>query len=285
MHGIFIAFIVAAAIGLVVGGGFLWRGGSGRERLILAAILASQLPASWFVNVSVKQPLHRALSPLVADRDLYGFLAVWYAPVTEELIKFASVAVAAALGWLAAGRPSRRAVDAAIAAGLGFAIGEMAYIAAAIAQVPAYAGFAWYQFGGYIAERLATCVWHPAFVAVPAAALAKGWRWLPLGLVGAFVLHFLGNFPIYLAGRDAFGLGREGWALALFVWVWLYTVPLGVMLVFLRIGGARPLEALRRAAEGKCRHCGHVFTPGWRAINLGPWRWARCPSCRRMTFV
>jgi hypothetical protein len=245
VSGIYVAAIITAAIGLVAGGAVLWRGASRRERLVLAAILASQLPASWFANVFVKQPLHQALSPLVVDRDLYGLLAAWYAPVVEELVKVASVVAAALAGWLAAERRRRRAVDAAIAAGLGFAIGEMAYIAAAVAKVPAYAGFAWYQFGGYIGERLATCVWHPAFVAVAAVALAKGWRWLPLGLVGAVVLHFLGNFPIYLAGIDAFGLGRVGWTLALLAWLGLYTVPLGALLFFLRAGGGRPRSGPR----------------------------------------
>ena len=152
--------------------------------------------------------------------------------------------------------------------------------------MPAYAGLAWYDFGGYMVERLVTCLWHPAFVAVAAVALQKGWRWLPLGLAGAFVLHFLGNFPIYLAGIDAFGLGREGWALALFAWLGLYSLPLGAVLVLLRLGGAgNSLQALRRASQGTCRHCGHVFAPGWNAINLGAWRYARCPACRRRSLI
>lgn len=283
MAGIWIACALAVAVALLAVGGFLWRGATARERLALGLMLASQVPASWLVNVHVKLPLHNAISPGVPDRDLYGWLSLWYAPVTEEIAKALTVAVAALLGWLAAGARRRRAIDAAIAAGLGFAIGEMIFIAARVAAAPQFAALPWYNFGGFIAERLATAVWHPAFVALAAVALAKGWRWLPLGLLGAFVLHFIGNAPIHLANIGAFGIARETWPPILLAWVVLYTIPLGAMLFILRAGGGVK-AAFAAAAEMACRHCGHRFKPGVMAVNLGAWRWARCPSCRRMTL-
>ena len=85
-------------------------------------------------------------------------------------------------------------------------------------------------------ERLAVCFLHGAFLVPPFYALARGRSFLLGGLAG-MVLHFLLNFPIYLAGIDAFGLG-VGWAQRpCCCWI----------VVFVVLGGCLALSLSRRA--------------------------------------
>jgi len=46
-------------------------------------------------------------------------------------------------------------------------------------------------------------------------------------------LHFVGNFRSYLAARDAFDLGREGWQMAQLGWTLVYTVSMALLLAWL----------------------------------------------------
>ena len=43
------------------------------------------------------------------------------------------------------------------------------------------------------------------------------------------LLHFLLNFPIYLAQIDAFGLGRDTWVSVLLLWVVGFVAACAVM--------------------------------------------------------
>ena len=79
------------------------------------------------------------------------------------------------------------------------------------------------MFGGFVIERLAVCFLHGALLVPPFYALARGRSFLLGGLVG-MVVHFLLNFPIYLARSMLFGLG-ETWKLVLLLWVLLFVDP------------------------------------------------------------
>jgi hypothetical protein len=70
----------------------------------------------------------------------------------------------------------------ALAIGLGFAIREMWFVADRIARVPEFSVVPWYQFGGYVGERLMTCGLHSAFVAVGLWQLRRRFA---LGVAGA----------------------------------------------------------------------------------------------------
>src|SRR5262249_40561836 len=147
---------------------------------------------------------HWLVAQLGARSVAYKWLKTFYAPLTEEPAKLIPLLIPAIRRDLDA----RNFVRYALAIGVGFAIGEMSLIAHFIAHRPALAALPFYQFGGYVSERLMTCVFHSAFVAV---AL---WRWrrrFALGVAGAAALHWLGNFPLSLMAWNAGGLGPTFW--------------------------------------------------------------------------
>jgi hypothetical protein len=118
-------------------------------------------------------------------------------------------------------------VTVALAVGLGFAIGEIWFLAHALVSRPGYPDLPAWMFGGFVIERLEVCFLHGAFVALPFANLARG-RSFWLGGLAGMVLHFLLNFPIYLAQRDVFGLG-QAWIPVLQLWVLGFVVACAVM--------------------------------------------------------
>lgn len=72
-----------------------------------------------------------------------------------------------------------------------------------------------------MSERMMVCVMHSAFTASALFLIFKHKR-VFLGLFACLLLHFLGNFPIFLAGKNAFGIGTKAWQVILQVWVMLY---------------------------------------------------------------
>src|SRR5205085_12471187 len=109
-----------------------------------------------------------------------------------------------------------RPVSLALAAGAGFGVGEVWFLANAL-NSPDYADLPFWNFGGFVLERLAVCFLHGAFLAPAFVALARGRSFLLGGMVG-MVMHFLLNFPIFLAQIDALGLGT-GWLTVLLIWM------------------------------------------------------------------
>jgi hypothetical protein len=89
-----------------------------------------------------------------------------------------------------------------------------------------------WAFSGFIIERLEVCFLHGAFVALPFVHWARGGLFWLAGAAG-MVLHFLLNFPIYLAQIDAFGLGRENWIAVLLLWVVGFVVACAFMVCWL----------------------------------------------------
>ena len=142
-----------------------------------------------------------------------GLIATLYAPLTEEAAK-----------WLTALVPAvRRAISAqpvavALAVGIGFGIGEIWFLAQAIVSQPNFTDAPFWRFNGFIIERLEVCFLHGAFVSLPFVQLARG-RPFWIGGVAGMALHFLLNFPIYLAQIDVPPLGRERWGILLALWV------------------------------------------------------------------
>lgn len=58
--------------------------------------------------------------------------------------------------------------------GLGFGLGEVAYLAWGIAQSPAYAGYPFWYFGGFFGERLLVVYLHAALTGLAASGWARG---------------------------------------------------------------------------------------------------------------
>ncbi len=177
----------------------------------LAVAFLVALPLQPLMMYAVRLPLDGMLRTTYGIAGWVTIAALFYAPLTEEPAK-----------WLTALVPMvRRAiathpVSLALAAGAGFGVGEIWFLANAL-NTPDYAKLPFWNFGGFILERLAVCFLHGAFLAPAFVALARGRSFLLGGLVG-MLMHFLLNFPIFLAQVDAFGLGA-GWLTVLVIWM------------------------------------------------------------------
>ena len=151
----------------------------------------------------MRLPLDGLLRNSVRHHGRLGvtIISLFYAPLTEEPAK-----------WLTAAVPKvRRAIHKdpiflALAAGAGFGVGEIWFLAHALIKSPGYPNLPFWMFGGFMVERLAVCLLHGAMLVPPFYALASGRSFLLGGLVG-MIGHFLLNFPIYLASINVFGLG------------------------------------------------------------------------------
>ncbi|MCW5774079.1 MAG: hypothetical protein KIT16_20715, partial [Rhodospirillaceae bacterium] len=229
MAGIHIAAIVSAALALAAYGGFLLKGTGARLRVVLGVLLLLQLPMSAATFAYVRLPLDAWIRGWVADREAYTAITLLYAPITEEAAKLWPLLLP--FVWPRVDRTN--ALRIAIALGLGFGIGEIAFLADRLAASPAIAALPWTSFGGFVYERLVVCLWHIAFTAVTVWAAARSPAWVPVAFIGSVALHFVGNFPIYLAARGALGLDRQTWQEVLLAWPLLYAVLLAIMLALM----------------------------------------------------
>jgi hypothetical protein len=114
-------------------------------------------------------------------------------------------------------------VTMALAVGAGFGIGEIWFLARALITSPNFPEAPFWMFNGFMIERLEVCFLHGVLVALPFWMLARGRSFWVGGLAG-MVLHFLLNFPIYLAQIDALSLGQGPWVAILLLWVVVFVV-------------------------------------------------------------
>lgn len=212
--------IIAAAITTGLAGlflvGVLWLSAQASDRRVLAIAFLVALPLQPLAFYFLRLPIDGMV------RAGFGLGTVWivasqfYAPLTEEPAKWLVLAVPAVRRALT----PRNAVPLALAIGFGFAIGEIWFLANALA--PNTPDLPFWMFNGFMIERLEGCFLHATFVALPVASIALGRSFWP-GAVTGMALHFITNFPIYLARIDLFGLGAARWMTALLVWVALLT--------------------------------------------------------------
>jgi hypothetical protein len=229
MQGIYVAALIAAGVALAAALALLLAFAKPGRRWLYVALLAIELPMSAAAFYLVRAPLDGWVSAAVPDRALYTFVTLFYAPLTEEPAKLWPLLLP--FVWRRLGREN--AVGLALALGLGFGIGEIAFLAERLARAPSLAALSWFAFNGFIFERVLICVWHPAFAAVTVVAAARRPALAPLALLGSMALHFVGNFPIFLASRNALGLGRETWQTALLGWTLVYSVLMALLLAWL----------------------------------------------------
>ncbi|MGH7137281.1 MAG: hypothetical protein ACREHD_16180, partial [Pirellulales bacterium] len=226
---------MTSVFALAVLGTLLWQI-SPRDRrrpfvmgLVLLGLIMS--PAAFF---AVRRPLLiRPLEPILTQPGwqvggwaiMRDAVRLCFAPLTEEPAKLVPWLVLLAAGCPLV--PTRRmAAPLALAAGLGFAAGEIWLVAGLVARAndPKLAGLPWYSFGGFLSERLMTCASHALF-AVPTVALARrGWKWGALGLALGMVLHWISNAPIVLMHRRTFGWKTETWQLLIQFWLVAFTI-------------------------------------------------------------
>ena len=275
MAGIWIAAIVVSVASLaLIGSVLLWR--SPRVEwgwLTLAVVL--QLPMSALVFHDVRMPLDDWLrETLGPGSEAYLFLRNFSAPVTEELAKLWPLLVVGFRRRI----NGYNAVRVGVALGLGFGVGEAWLIASLLANRPFTLTLPWHQLGGFMGERFLVCVHHGVFTAT---AL---WWWqrrgsLVRGVLAAMGLHLLGNAPLYLAARNAGGLGREVWRVIISLWlVGFFFGMLGLLSYY--IFGRLQLGRLL-FGQARCPECGNVYVRSMWALNLLTHRLERCPHCGR----
>jgi len=281
MPGIYIAAIISTTLALVIYGRLILVGTPKDERKLMVALVALHLPMCALAFYCLREPLdHTVQKALGGNHTAYQFVRTFYAPLTEEPAKLWLLLVPSFFAALTRGN----ALRFALAIGLGFGIGEMWLIAGWQAQNPRIARIPWWALQGFLQERFMVCLMHGVFT----CAALRTFREKPVrSVLFAMALHYLGNFPIYLAQINAPPLGRI-WQVVLVLWVMFYFVALGVLLVWFYpdIGGIR--RVLR--AHGQCPECGFVF-PRWPIQNsnircrelLFGWNITleRCPNCTK----
>src|SRR5262245_17285369 len=198
MPGIYIAAIITSLLAFAAIGTLVWQVTPRQNRGLALALIVLGLPLSVGTFYGLRKPLDRYLeAKLGKDSSGLTALRLCYAPLTEEPAKLVPLLLLVLPPFR--GRLTKdTAVSFAMASGLGFALGEIWLIAGFLADNPKLGNLQFYMYGGFFGERLQTCLIHPAFTLVTVAAIARGWRWFPLGLLGSMTLHFLSNFPIYL---------------------------------------------------------------------------------------
>ena len=277
MKGIYPAALITTVIALSVYGTIIWKMKSPVEKRWLWLAFLLVLPLQPLAFYLVRVPLNGLLvAKLGGSSRLYEWLTLCYAPLTEEPAKLLPLLVPFIL------RDIRRNnfVRYALAIGLGFGIGEIWFIAARIANLPQFASTPFWQFTGFLNERLMVCLLHGAFVSVALWRLRNKFL---LGVLGAMLLHFFGNFPIYLMQKNLFGLGKTVWSLIVNGWVGLYFLG-GIALLSYFVYGK---VAFGRFVFGqtRCPECGTIYDSSLLALNLGTKRYERCPGCKRWHLI
>jgi hypothetical protein len=272
MPGIYIAAILTTGIAVAIFGTVVrqLKLPANAQTLWLAALIT--LPLQPLAFYLVRVPLDQWLTAHLDHGSLtFQGLISLYAPLTEEPAKLAPLLVPAIRRDITGKNFARYA----LAIGLGFAIGEMWFIAERIARIPEFSGLPWYQFGGYVGERLMTCVLHSVFVAV---ALWQLGRRFVLGVAGAMALHWAANFPIFLMGWDVGGLGKAFWAVAIQIWLVAYVIGGLALLSYFAFGQFAPARFFY--GRRRCPECEHEYDASFLALNFGRTRYERCPHCR-----
>lgn len=156
MSTIFPMAVITFVVAGVLWTGVLWASSGRTWRYV--AIVPLGLPLSAIVNIFVKGPLASGVGLLAGiGSGLVQTTPVWFlvflfllSPVFEELIKVTPLLVP----WVR--RRATAVADAfwaGLALGIGFGLGEAAYLAWQIAAAGVYEIYPWYAFTGFLFER------------------------------------------------------------------------------------------------------------------------------------
>ena len=162
------------------------------------------LPLSPVVNQFIKTPLIAFLAAatgtplkLGLDVPIWFILLIWMnAPLFEEAIKLFPMLLPASRNFL---KEAPQALWAGLALGMGFGLGEAAYLASGIAQSPTYNQLPWYLFTGFALERLVVTFGHGLLTALAVLGLHYGRGRALIGYLTAVGLHALINLGSILS--------------------------------------------------------------------------------------
>lgn len=185
--------------------GITTLGPSARSDHRYYGLILTGLPLSLIVNRFIKTPLAAFLAawagiPLKIGPEVpFWFIAlIWLnAPIFEEAIKLLPIVFPASRTFLENGS---RALWAGFALGIGFGLGEAAYLAYGIAQSPIYSDLPWHLFTGFASERLIVTFGHAFLTSIAVLGFQHGRKRALGGYLTAVGLHALINLgPILLA--------------------------------------------------------------------------------------
>lgn len=274
-----IAAIITSIFSACVIGGFLFHGKSPDERRAYIPLILMMLPMSALAYFAVRLPLDSIVhSAMTQHADAHLFIKTFYAPFTEEPAKLWPLLIPFFFKRIGA----QNIFYAAIAVGLGFGIGEAWTVGYIFSQNPQTIVYPWYMLTGYMFERFSVCILHAAFTCAAMHFIIRKKMIIP-GLLAGMSLHYLGNFPIYLARIDAFHLGKDSWKTALLIWTNLYLIAAIFFLARYRFKKLW-LEKLFRGTM-KCPGCGAVYRRPVFKLNLVSKSYERCPSCKKWHMV
>lgn len=273
-------YFVGAVSTLVIGAFYValvQRRVPAEERGLLLGLAAMTFFMPGLAFYGVREPLDAWVRTVLEPQSsAYTWCRLWYAPVTEELAKLWPLLVPGIARWIT----SERVPRAAYALGLGFGLGEIAFLALIFGLAPSAANERWYNYTGFFSERLLVAPLHAFFVFVTLAAWRR-WRWpggLLTGFCGGATLHFLLNAPILLKMKGWLG-GETLSSQLLLGWILLFFVI--AVTVFARaLAGRGTTAGGFLFGETDCTRCGaHYQRPLW-GLNLGSKRYERCPACK-----
>jgi hypothetical protein len=250
MRPIYIAAIIPTLVGIgIIGSMVLWRAPRGQRRLLILIVLL-ELPLCAFAFYCIRQPLEgllqRVLSPF---SDGYRLITTCYAPLTEEPIKLLVLFIPFVF------RNVKRSnfLFFALAIGLGFGIGEIWFLAYECSGVPAFTSIPWYGFAGFMQERFLVLVMHGAFTACALIFFRN--KLFIIGFLIAVLLHYIGNFPIFLAAVNFGGLSTGDWKTILLIWTQLYFLAMVGFIVFLYLKVQKPPENPQKKNTSSMTNC------------------------------
>lgn len=273
MPDIYITAILTTALALGLIGGFIAYKSERKEWGFLLIVLLLVLPMQPLVYYLVRVPLNRWLYGQLGLTSLYKVITTFYAPLTEEPAKLWILL----LPWIVSRIDEKNYLRVAMTIGLGFGIGEAWFIAYEITKSPELSGYLWYEYLGYLNERVMVCFFHGAFTAVALKFLRKR---LVLGFLGAVALHYFANLPIFIARIDPLNWGAGAWQIILGLWIFLYLIAMALMVTYFATDKFRLGKALYGTAV--CPECGKEYDkPLFLAVNLLNKRYERCPHCKK----
>lgn len=276
MPGLYVMAVISAVIAFGVIGGLLLLFAPRDYRRTVLLLIALELPMSGVFFLFVRQPIDAGIRTLGLDAGLYGFIASWYAPLTEEPAKLLPLI----LPFFFRQVSRDNAVTTGLALGLGFGLGEIAFLAWLLNHNPQVAALPWYIFTGFLIERILVCFLHGAITAVAVWMWCRGQRW---GILVAMVLHYLLNFPIYLSTIAPMGLDRAMWINISLIWTVIMVIGMGGALAFMR-GGRQGVKTML-GAERTCPGCGGRYKPTIVGLNLLFKRYEPCPHCKKWHLI